>query len=418
MPKESFRANQSKVTRHLQPALLVTVTIIVVVLAIGLAVMSQGANSPIHLGGNHSRSTNPPTSSSNPIGIINVLSQGADSTGTKDSTLAIAKSIELAEEKPGSEVYFPPGRYILDHPSRAQVDFTIDRPIHVEGAGVDKTFLINELGAKNLGAKISTTIFQIVTNPTTQTGEGDGSTISKMTLDSATYDAGTSIMDYANNTTLSDLVVDAPRSTNQYNPNAFGIRVIAICNPTNRSNIIRSGNLVENVTISGNGSAGQTELDISCQRNSSVRNVTISGNGIDIFYCEHDKFSYLNLTSISGQYPTGLGTVPSYTWVVTGSRYIDMSKIDTHGSGGVIAPDVSSITQHVTITQETMYGSGNSINIGDSDDTTITNSDLEQVRLDPKVAVRGFVLSNTKFSSVFCRPSATLVGLVGISCPD
>ena len=344
--------------------------------------------------------------------VINVVSYGADPSGKRDSTSAISNAINMAQTQPGSEVFFPPGHFLLDDPSKHQVDFKIDRQIHIVGSGPTKTVIVNELGALNPAALVSTTIFEIVTNPVTQKGDGDGTTISGMTLDSATYNAGTSIMDFANHTTLSDQVVDAPRSSNAYNPNAFGVRVIAICNPTNKAYVVRTGNLVENVTISGNGSSGQTELDISCQRNSKVTNVTIKGNGVDIFYCSHDELSNLNLIGTPSN-----TTSPNYTWVITGSSYITLSNIDTYGSGGVIAPDISDISKNITITNETMRGTGAFMAIGDSLGTTITKSHLEQIRLNPVVGITGIDLVDSSYTGVVCKPDKSMSALVGLSCP-
>ena len=345
--------------------------------------------------------------------VANVVSYGADPTGSRDSTPAIARAITAAESRPGSEVYFPAGRYVLDDPSRRQVDFTIDRPIHVVGAGPTRTLVVNELGARNPAATVSTTIFEIVTNPVTQSGEGDGTTISGMTLDAATYDAGTSIMDFANRTTLSDLVVKAPRSTNTYNPNAFGIRVIAVCNPTNRYRVFRSGNVVSNVVITGQGAGGQTELDLSCQRGSTVDGATIYGNGVDVFYCSHDILENLALTGS----PTPAWSAPSYTWVITGSYHITLSNIRTSGSGGVIAPDVVDVTRDVTIANETMAGTGSYLDIGDSRSTVITSSHLEGIRLAPVRSIVGVDVAGSSFTNVFCKSGKVIEDLVGLRCP-
>ncbi len=345
--------------------------------------------------------------------VVNVVSAGADPTGARDSTAAIGTAITEAESQPGSEVYFPPGRYLLDDPVRNQVDFTIDRPIRLIGAGPSRTVIVNELGARDPAAPVATTVFEIVTNRSTGSGAGDGTTISGMTIDAATYDAGTPIMDFANHTTISDLVVDAPRSTNTYNPNAFGIRVIAVCNPSDRSRIFRTGNLVEDVTIDGSGMAGQTELDLSCQRDTTVDDVTIHGNGLDVFYCDHDTLENLNLVGS----PVPAGQAPSYTWVVTGSYDITFENVHTTGSGGVIAPDVRDVTRNLLVENETMTGTGSFMSIGDSLDTTIENSHLLGIRLDPKRSLVGLDVEHTSYAGVSCPTDGQIEGLSGIACP-
>jgi len=133
--------------------------------------------------------------------------------------LRIARAISAAEREPGSEVYFPPGRYLLDQRSSRLFTFVIDRRIELVGAGIDRSELINEVGAKTPGVKLSRDMFAIEVAPGTQVGGGSGSVIADMTLDSASYDAGTDVMDFANHTTLAHLRVDAASSSNRYNPN-------------------------------------------------------------------------------------------------------------------------------------------------------------------------------------------------------
>lgn len=353
------------------------------------------------------------TSRMPPRRVVNVVAEGADPSGSHDATAAIARALTLAQSHPGGEVYFPAGRYILDDPSRRQVDFLINRPIHIVGAGPGRTVIVNELGALNSAAPVSTTIFEIVTDPNTHSGGGDGTTISGMTLDSASYDAGTSIMDFANHTTLSDLVVRAPRSTNSFNPNAFGIRVIAVCNPSDRSTVSRIGNVVVDVVITGNGAQGQTELDLSCQQRSTVDDVTIDGNGVDVFYCSHDTLENLTLTGS----PTAPGHSQSYTWVVTGSYDITISDVHTVGSGGVIAPDVTDVTRGLRVIDETMNGVGAYLSVGDSERTVIKDSHLQGIRLVPTRSIVGFDLIKSSDTGVRCSNGKVIKDLVGLRCP-
>ncbi len=351
------------------------------------------------------------SSSPKPSEVFNVVNYGADPTGHKDSTTAIRETIQAAEAKPGSEVYFPPGRFILDQPSPKLFDFVINKPIEVVGAGIDKTTIVNEVGQKTPGVKLSTDMFAIEVAPGQQTGGGSGSTITNMTLDSASYDAGTDIMDFANHTTLSNLKVLAARSSNTYNYNSFGVRVLAICNPNTISYIYRVDNVIDNVTIIGQGSQGTTELDLSCQVGTTASNINIQGNGVDIFYCHNDSINNANLTGGTN------GSTHFYTWVVTGSNNISLSNITTNGIGGVIAPDIVLVSHNIYITNETMQDKGSFLYIGDSRDVSIANSSLGGIAILPRDAVSGVSVKNTTYVSVRCKPSASISALSGMACP-
>lgn len=352
----------------------------------------------------------PNTPSQNAHLSYNVVTFGADPTGKRDSTLAIRAAILAAQKKPGSEVYFPNGRYILNRPSQKLFDFVIREPIRVVGAGAANTTIINEVGQKTPGVHLSTDMFAVEVAPGTQTGGGSGTVITGLTLDSATYDAGTDIMDFANHTTISNLRVLAARSTNTYNYNSFGIRVIAICNPGDVSRIYRVDNVVENVTIIGQGTEGTTELDLSCQVNAVANNITIFGNGLDIFYCHNDLVENANLTGGSS------GSTNYYTWVITGSYNITLADVATNGIGGVIAPDIQIVSHGITVTNEEMKNKNALLYIGDSRDVSIMNSALGGIALEPKFGLSGFTVKNTSFNRVLCKANVSKVDMSGLSC--
>lgn len=343
--------------------------------------------------------------------VFNVLNYGADATGTKDSTAAIASAIRAAEASPGSEVYFPAGTFLLDQPSPKMFDFVISSPINIVGAGVGLTKIVNKVGMKTPGVYLSTVMFEIVPGPLGKPGGGDGSTISGLTLDAATYDAGTAIMDFANHTILTNLSVLAAKSTNIYNPNVFGVRVIAICNPYNLTTVYRIDNVVNNVTIVGQGAAGNTELDLSCQVGSSVSNVKIVGNGLDIFYCNNDSFTNINLTGGDN------GSTQYITWALTGSSNITMSNIVTNGQGGVIEPDPLVVSSNISINSETMQNLTGFLKVGDSSRVAITNSQIAGLAFVPAVSVSDVAVSTSTVGRIFCKPGMAMLGFVGVACP-
>ncbi len=339
--------------------------------------------------------------------VFTVTNYGADPTGLKDSTSAIRSAIAAAEAVPGSEVYFPAGRYILTQNLHQLYDFVINVPVHIVGAGVGATTIVNEVGAKTAGVMRGTDMFVIQSLNDSTSGGGSGTTIYNMTLDSRSYDAGTSILDYGNNTVLKNLLVYGPTSMVGYNPDAFGIRVIAICNATNRANIMRVGNVVDNVTIIGNGGAGNTELDFSCQVNSSIDNVNITGNGMDFYFCRN----------VQMQNATFVSVVPrDYSWVITSSHDISMSNITASDNGGVVQNDTADVTSNIAIANEIMKNRLASIRIGDAQNVSITGSVLGNILLWPSNVLNGVSVSSSQFGRVSCKSSASVSALVGINC--
>ena len=352
--------------------------------------------------------TMPPVTIPQQSGVFNVVKYGADPSGHKNSTFGIRAAIDAAQQSPGSTVFFPPGRYILQRvPNQGLFDFVINAPIHIVGSGQGVTTIVNEVGAKVPGIPHGTNIFVINSANDSTSGGGSGTTISNMTLDSRSFDAGTSIMDFGNHTVLSDLTVYAPHSTDAYNQNAFGVRVIAICNPTNRKNVIRVGNVVKNVTIIGTGGAGNTELDLSCQVDSSVDNVSITGNGMDIFYSHNDSISNVQFTAV----------VPTdFSWVITGSQNIRIANVTTNNSGGKIEPDPVDLSSGILVSNEVMANPAGHLFIGDVKDVAISASKLSTIVLWPKESISGVALLNTTHGTVACKPHSSISGLAGFTC--
>ncbi len=346
-----------------------------------------------------------------PPGSIEVTAYGADPTGASDATAGFAQAIDAAEASGDGTVYVPPGRYVLDDLSARVCELCIDRPIHLVGSGSSATTLVNEIGLKNPRSTRSLDMIEIVSGVGGKPGGADGTTISGLTLDSATYDAGTDIMDFANHTVLSGLVVHAATSTDHYNPNSFGIRVITVCSPYTVTSRYRVDNQVDDVTITGNGSTGTTELDLSCQVGSTVSNVTIDGNGMDIYIC-HD-------VTVDGATLTGHASVgPPYTWVMNDSSDIHLRHIETVGSGGVIVQHLHDLpSTDVTITDETMNDPTGVLFVGDAAHVTIADSTLGILDISPALAADNIALQATTIAQpVLCPHPGRVRALHGLAC--
>jgi len=220
-------------------------------------------------------------------------------------------------------------------------------------------------------------------------------------------------MDFASHTTLENLNVQAAKSTNTYNPNAFGIRVIAICNPSNFATIYRVDNVVKNVTINGLGSYGQTELDFSCQVGSSMNNVTISGNGLDSYISKDITISNATITAVP--------TAPNpYTWVINDSKNVTLNHITTYGSEGYIVQHLhNEPATNITVENETMKDPTGVLFIGDVDDLALKSDSLANIRISPAISASNIAMSDSSLSGkVECYHVNKITDLSGLACPS
>jgi hypothetical protein len=144
----------------------------------------------------------PTTTASAPAGrshVFNVVSFGADPSGATDSTQAIRRAIAAATAgTTTSTVYFPAGRYLLDLPDGRGTDLPIvsTHPVEVQGAGMADTTVVEKVGTiayPNL--KRGKNVFSL---------DADGSTFTGLTVDAQTYNAGNTLDDNADNTTIED----------------------------------------------------------------------------------------------------------------------------------------------------------------------------------------------------------------------
>ncbi len=345
-----------------------------------------------------------------PTGSFNVLSYGADRTGQKDSTEAIRNAIAAAASSGHwAIVYFPAGSYLLDDDDGRQTDFDLDgERVDILGAGPSVTKIVEKVGT--------------VSYPDLQRGKtvfvfSDISRFyfSGLTVDAQTYNAGDTLDDYGNDSVIENAAfmggqngsgrpVDAT--------NVFDLRVLAVCS-LNRANphygVFRSGNTVRDVVLSGRGTGGNDDLDFSCQHHGTISKIVDTGWGTALYYDQDVTVSNYRFTP--GQQSQHL---PG--WYITGSQNVTISGFTTSGSGGIISNPQQRTTGTV-ITDETMTDPGYTLSIGDADDTTITDSHLDQIVLDPSVGLHGLTVSNSLVGSVVSEPkgTATVSGVTGVT---
>ncbi len=346
-----------------------------------------------------------------PRGVFDVEHYGADPSGRTDSTLAIRATIAAAGAAGGWQtVYFPPGTYLLDHNDGAYQDFLLQNvKVNILGAGASTTKLIEKVGTyayPNL--KRGKTVFVF--------SHMRGFFVRGLTIDSQTFNAGDTIDDYGDDSTLEDLTLlgannGSGRAVDA--ANVFDLRVIAVCNAKPSSklyNVYHSGNVVRNIVLEGRGTGGNDDLDFACERDGTISNVVDTGWGTALYIDQN--------VTVSDYTFRPQGSRPAYRgFYITDSHQITITNFTTYGEGGIISSP-SSPSSDITIKGEHMESPGFSLVIGDANNVTVEDSVLDVVVISPKNAANGVSFRNSSFQSFSCRArdGAVITGLVGATC--
>jgi hypothetical protein len=248
---------------------------------------------------------------------------------------------------------------------------------------------------------------------------------SGLTVESQTYNAGDTLIDFGNDTTVENDNFEGTTIANQTtNPNVFDMRVINVCGPVPTTNEgalagydtshFSYGNTVNNVTVSGDGSGGADDLDFSCERDGTVSNITDDGWGTALY----EDYN----TTVTGYHFTPGFRNPDYPgFYITDSSGITINNFTSSGEGGIIAGGTiqgsDQTTFNTTIKNEKMTGSGFKLTVNDSDNTTINDSLLGNIGLYAPVGINGLRLSSTTSGAVTCSNAENITDLTGLACP-
>ena len=247
--------------------------------------LQQIWTSPAGVGG--PRQTPPtvtPAENPPPAGSFVVTSYGADPSGQHNSTAAIQDAIRAAEAAAGWQtVYFPPGTYLLDDNNGATADFNLeDVTVNILGSGASFTKLVEKVGTyayPRMTRGKDVFVFSKMAN----------FYIDGMTIDSQTYNAGDTIDDTGDNSTIQDVAALGAHNGSGKpvdTANVFDLRVIAVCNadPANpHYELYHFGNVINDVVLNGRGSGGNDDLDISCQQDDTISNIVDTGWGMALY---------------------------------------------------------------------------------------------------------------------------------------
>ena len=364
----------------------------------------------------------PPAGASPANGKFSVVSYGADPGGHRDSTRAIRAAIQAAgqasSDGQAQTVYFPPGTYILNDNDGKYADFRLSHvKVNILGAGANDTKIVEEVGTyKYPSLKRGKTVFIF--------SDTNGFYFKGLTVDSQTYNAGDTLDNWGNDSVIEDstfLGAHNGDGSPDGETNVFDVRDIAICHH-NSAGVVQgyhTGNVVENVTLNGEGISGNADLDITCQSDVTLANIVDTGWGVALY---SDK----NATLRNYEYHPGARS-SNYGYFVTSGLNITLADVVTYGPGGTIYGQGGKLvhppnrpSRDVTIDDEQMRVAGYRLRIADAFGTTIENSTIDGITLSPskssEVEISGLTASNSSIGPVQCNNVDQIAGLTGIKC--
>jgi hypothetical protein len=355
----------------------------------------------------------PPGPAPAPVGrVFDVTSYGADPTGSRDSTAAIRAAIAAAEAGSATTtVYFPAGRYLLDDDDGKGTDLTVSgsHPLDILGAGATTTTVVEKVGTATYpDLKRGKNAFDLAAN---------GSYFSGLTVDVRTYNAGDALDDNADDTTIENSTFLGSRngSGQTVDPdNTFDLRVAADCNinPGHRGyGVFHTGNTVEDVTVEGDGTGGNDDLDFSCQHDGRIAGIIDDGWGTAIYIDQDVTVDGYTFRPAGSKYDRG--------FYVTDSSGITIDDFTTYGDGGVVfnrQMEKYHLPMTVTIDHEVMLAAGYNLQLVDTEGTVIEDSTLQVLKLSPLVAISGVTLRDTTDTGVQCKNPQLVSGNSGLAC--
>ena len=284
------------------------------------------------------------TASPSPSGsahTYDVTAYGAHGDGQTDSTQPFTQAIAAAEAAGGGTVYVPAGQYIFSAAKTANpASISIEgaAPITLMGASRDTTSLIEGKADKGLlGVHI------------------DGSTVEGLTLDTKTHEGGAAVFVQANHTNLLHTrVLGGSRHFAIYYAGPKGAKPL--------TPLYNVGNTVTDLDL--NEVDCNDGFSWSFQQQGTITDVTHTGSRLALYVDETTTVTNYNYTPGSQQCGARNGF-----WITPPADRITITAFTSSGEGGKVgvisAAGAGKVAKNVTISGETMTGSGYNLTIGD-----------------------------------------------------
>jgi hypothetical protein len=277
---------------------------------------------------------------------FNVVSYGADPTGTKDSTMAAQNAINAAQAAgPGNIVYFPTGDYLFHNGSPGGNALTVAGPndVVLQGDGPSASDLIEDTSGQNL--------ISIAT---------DGTVVNQLELDTQTHDERSALVVAANNTLLENATILGGTNT-------FALFYPGPTQANKHQPTYNTGNQVDGLTITDGWT--RDGFSFSYQENAVIENVTHTGSRLALFVdqnVEVDNYLYTPGTQTGGT---------QGFWITAPSNGITIDNFTTNGNGGTIGAGFG-LSTNIAINNEVFNNPGFHLSIGDVDGLTINGCNM------------------------------------------
>jgi hypothetical protein len=301
--------------------------------------------------------------------IFNVITYGADPTGTNDSTVPIRNAIAAAQGAgPGNTVYFPTGNYVTN--------LSDGIPVSLFVTGPNAVTLLGD------GASLSK-ITQQQTGKSLLSVQSNGSVVNSLTLDTQTNNALAAIKVQANNTTLEhSTLLGGTRTFDIFYPGPFGTSHL---HPK-----YNTGNTVNDIVINDRWTLDG--FSFAYQKNATISNITHTGSRLALFVDTNVHVSNYNYTP--GPQPGGT----SGFWITPPSDTITVDHFNSSGNGGVIGSSTTAqFSTNITVSNEVLSKAGFHFDIGDTKGLTISNCNMgpnSYFRFKPLGQATGVVMKN------------------------
>jgi len=324
-----------------------------------------------------------------PTPVVNVTQYGADPSGAKDSTAAIAKALAFAQASGGGTVYFPAGTYVVGKsstPGGKSIPIDSGPPVTLAGAGMSQSTLVETVtGYDIVGIKV------------------DGVVVEDLGFDTATHGARCNVTIVANNTTLERVkLMDGSQTFSVYFAGPPG------ATPTDAA--YNTGNQMLDSVITD--SVNDDSLSFSFQQNGVIRNITHTGSRLALYIDQ-------NVTVSDYQYSPNTQSAQQASdqngfWITPPSGNITIRNFVSSGQGGKVGSSgVGRSNSNISIIGERLLKPGYALEAADVDGLTIKGGSLigdgsgaGTLVIDPDALATNIVVDNMTLQAISFAPAA------------
>lgn len=266
-----------------------------------------------------------------PLPITSVSAFGAVGDGRTDSTSAIAKALSVAGAR-GGTLYFPPGHYRVGGSGLGSgIEVRGGRPLTIAGPG---SGLVTITNTNPTGGLLSIRV--------------DHTVVEGLTLDAQSANTRQALGVMANNVTVQFCRILGGRQF-------FAIYYAGPAGATTTAPIYNSGNRLLNDFV--DDLVDNDGISWSFQENSLIENLVHTGSRLALYV---DRYVTVQ-NDIYRPGPQAGGTAGF--WISAPSDHITINNFTSYGMGGIISDNGVDVSTNITISNERLMVSGNTLRV-------------------------------------------------------